>query len=184
MIRYHESSRRLLEPIGSVVEYEHNANQGNVTAVIESIRVNGFYGAVIAQASTGTLIAGHTRLKAMKALGADQIPVLWVDVGDIEAARQRIADNRTTRLGHDDPVMLLEELERLSQEELGLFGTGFDDQDKEILAALAESDPSEGDDDGEYAKQRSGHVCECPECGWTSDKARQKTTDDEPEVRF
>jgi len=36
--------------------------------------------------------------------GSSLVPVIWADVDDAEAARIMPADNRTTRLGFDDPA--------------------------------------------------------------------------------
>lgn len=163
---FHEDSRPLLVPITHVKQYENNVNSGDVDAVVESIRASGFYGAVIAQQGTGTLIAGHTRYAALLDLGATEIPVLWVQVDDVAAARIRLADNRTTRLGRDDPALLLEELEALRRSDLELIGTGYDNDYLETLRHSL-SQPLEFDET-EFAKQRSGHICECPSCGWTS----------------
>lgn len=165
-VYFHESSVPLLVPIDQVVPYANNANNGDVDSVVESIATNGFYGAVVAQTGTGTLIAGHTRLAALLELGADQIPVFWMDVADIEAARTRIADNRTNRLGRDDPALMLQELQMLQQSNLGLLGTGTDERYMEMLSNL--QGPLVFDDEG--AKQRSAKPFSCPNCGWGADR--------------
>lgn len=168
-VYFHEESVPLLVDIEKVVPYENNANNGDVDVVRQSIETNGFYGAVIAQAETGTLIAGHTRYEALLSLGATQIPVIWVKVNDVSAARMRIVDNRSTRLGRDDQSLLLEELQRIMEADdaLLLLGTGYLEEDMEAIRALME-EPLDFNDE-EFAKQRSGHVCECRRCGWRSD---------------
>lgn len=168
-VYFHEESVPLLVSIELVSPYENNANNGDVDVVIDSIRTNGFYGAVIAQAGTGILIAGHTRYEALLSLGAAQIPVIWVKVDDVSAARMRLVDNRSTRLGRDDNGLLLEELQRIMEADdaLLLAGTGFLEEDMERLRDLMD-EPLDFDDE-EFAKQRSGHVCECPKCGWRAD---------------
>ena len=164
---FHDASRPLLVDIDLVRPYENNANSGDEDAVVDSIMTSGFYGAVIAQQGTGTLVAGHTRYAALHQLGATQIPVIWVQVDDVAAARMRLADNRTTRLGRDDPALLLEELDALKEHELALLGTGYDDDYLDALRLSLEQPLSFNDE--EFAKQRSGHVCECRRCGWRSD---------------
>lgn len=167
-IFFHEASRPLLVPIDQVNPYENNANNGDVDVVRDSIETNGFYGAVIAQKGSGTLIAGHTRYEALLSLGAEQIPVIWVTTNNVQAARMRLVDNRSTRLGKDDPSLLLEELQSIMEadSELLLEGTGYLEHDLEEIRRLLD-EPLDFDDE-EFAKQRSGHVCECPSCGWTS----------------
>lgn len=167
---FHPDSVPLLVPIEEVHPYENNANNGDVDIVRDSIETNGFYGAVIAQKGTGTLIAGHTRYEALLSLGAEQIPVLWVQTSNISAARMRLVDNRSTRMGRDDPALLLEELQAIieADSDLLLAGTGYLEDDLEDIRRSLE-EPLDFDDE-EFAKQRSHHVCVCPQCGWSSDK--------------
>lgn len=169
---FHEESVPLLVPIEQVSPYENNANNGDVDVVVDSILTNGFYGAVIAQKGTGILIAGHTRYEALLSLGSDKIPVIWVHSDDVQASRMRIVDNRSTRMGRDDPALLLQELQDIvdADSALALAGTGYLESDMDNLRALLE-EPLDFDDE-EFAKQRSGHICECPRCGWTSDQGR------------
>ncbi len=167
---FHETSVPHLVDISTIRPDPDNENSGDVDAVIESINQNGFYGAVLADPD-GVLIAGHTRYDALHALGSTQIPVLFIDPPSAEArTRIRLADNRTTRLGRDDPALMLKTLEELLQSDDGLIGTGYEDNDVEILRASL-AGPLEFDDE-EFAKQRSGHVCECPRCGWRSDGSK------------
>lgn len=165
---FHETSIPHLVDIDHIRPDPNNENSGDVDAVIESIATNGFYGAVLAD-QDGMLIAGHTRYDALLALGAQQIPALYIDVtDDAQRTRIRIADNRTTRLGRDDPALMEKTLTELLVTDLGLTGTGYQENDLDYLRASLD-EPLKFDDE-EFAKQRSGHVCECPECGWTSSK--------------
>lgn len=167
---FHEDSQKHLVDISTIRPDPTNENSGDVDAVVESILASGFYGAVITD-QDGMLIAGHTRYDALHSLGAKQIPVLRVAVeSEEQRARIRVADNRTTRLGRDDPSLMLKTLEGLLETDMGLMGTGYEDNDLEVLRASLEG-PLEFEDE-EFAKQRSGHVCECPRCGWTSEKGR------------
>ena len=113
--------------------HPNNANVGNVDAIVESIRVNGFYTPLIVQSSTGYILAGNHRYQAAQKLGYKSVPVVYVDVDDEEAKRIMVADNRTTRLGHDDSALLAELLEDLGDSELGLMGTGFSHADLQTL---------------------------------------------------
>ncbi len=115
-----------------------NANVGNVDVIAESIRVNGFYAPIIVQASTGFIIAGNHRYQAAKKLGMEQVPVVYLDVDDTEAKRIMVADNRTTRLGHDDSELLTALLEDLGDTELGLMGTGYSHADLQTLIDQAD----------------------------------------------
>lgn len=167
---FHDASQPHLVDINTIRPDPTNENSGDVDAVVESIVTNGFYGAVIAD-QDGMLIAGHTRYDALHSLGATQIPVLAVHVNSEEQRiRIRIGDNRTTRLGRDDPALMLKTLESLLETDMGLVGTGYQENDLEILRLSLEG-PLEFNEE-EFAKQRSGHVCVCPLCGWTSEKGR------------
>lgn len=166
---FHESSRPLLVPISEVMPYENNANNGDVDIVRDSIQTNGFYGAIIAQKGFGTIIAGHTRYEALLSLGSEWIPVIWVETSNVSAARMRLVDNRSTRMGRDDPGLLLEELQSIleADADLMLTGTGFLESDLEAIRALLE-EPLDFDEE-EFAKQRSSKTFECPKCGWSAD---------------
>lgn len=169
-VYFHEASQPHLVDISTVRPDPTNENSGDVDAVVESIITNGFYGAVITD-QDGMLIAGHTRYDALHSLGAKQIPVLRVHVtSEEQRARIRVGDNRTTRLGRDDPALMLKTLEGLLETDQGLMGTGYQDEDLEALRLILEG-PLEFDEE-EFAKQRSGHVCTCPRCGWTSDGSK------------
>jgi hypothetical protein len=165
MVYFHESSRPLLVPIESVRQFESNANEGDVEAVIQSVNASGFYGAVIAQQGTGVLIAGHTRHAALLSLGATQIPVLWMVTDDVGAERARLGDNQTTRLGRWNEAMLYESLLRVQQSEIGLQGTGFPDDYVDMLKATLDG-PLTFEEE-EFAKQRQGKDFTCPNCGHT-----------------
>ncbi len=115
-----------------------NANVGDVDVIAESIRVNGFYAPIIVQASTGFILAGNHRYQAAKKLGMEQVPVVYLDVDDAEAKRIMVADNRTTRLGHDDSELLTALLEDLGDTELGLMGTGYSHANLQTLIDAAD----------------------------------------------
>lgn len=118
--------------------HPENANVGNVEAIKESIKVNGFYAPIIVQATTGYIIAGNHRFRAATELGYEQVPVVYLDVDDDEAKRIMVADNRTTRMGHDDTELLTKLLEDLGDTELGLMGTGFTHAELQTLMDQAE----------------------------------------------
>jgi ParB-like nuclease domain len=161
---FHPAVLPLLVPIDQVHPYPDNANEGDVEAVIESISTNGFYSAVIAQQGTGVLIAGHTRHSALLALGATQIPVLWMVTDDVGAERARLGDNQTSRLSRWNEAMLYESLLRVQASEIGLQGTAFDDDYMDMLKATLEG-PLTFEEE-EFAKQRKGNEFTCPNCGW------------------
>lgn len=122
-----------LTPLDELTEHPDNANRGDIAVIKESISVNGFYSPVIAQSSTGYIIAGNHRFRAAKELGMTEVPVVWLDVDDVTATRLMLVDNRSTRLGYDDSEALTAALSQLVDSEVGLLGTGFSHKDLQEL---------------------------------------------------
>jgi hypothetical protein len=131
-------------PVASLSEHPANPRRGNDTAVAESADVNGFYGAVIVQQSTGYVLAGNTRLRVARAAGADTIPGIVVDCDDETATRILLADNRTSDLATYDTESLTELLTLVNSETDGLLGTGYLESD--LAALLAVMAPPDLDD--------------------------------------
>jgi len=165
--RFHDDLLNILEPVEHLSPHPRNVNMGDTDAIIESIQTNGFTAPLLVQRSTGHIVAGNHRYAAALELGATQLPVIWLDMDDEQALRYMLADNRSTRLGKDDLGLLAELLDDLQSTDAGLSGTLYDD---DYLATLHEAlaDPFTEADTEDYAKQNSGHVCKCPECGWES----------------
>lgn len=121
-------------PIDALHEHERNARQGDIGAITQSLDAHGFYSVVIAQKSSGAIIAGAHRWKAAKAKGLTTLPVIWLDVDDRMASRIRVADNRTSDLATDDLSILSGVLADLEKNG-GLAGTGFDADDLDSMLA-------------------------------------------------
>lgn len=141
-------------PIDKLIFHPRNANQGDVGMVSESIEENGWYGFVLAQESTGYIIAGHTRVRSARALGATHLPVVWLDVPDaVKAMKMLIVDNRSTRAGWDDPNVMTENLVEINMtDESGLLGTGYDIDDLDnMMQDLTDLPPVE-DGEGRQGK--------------------------------
>src|SRR3990167_6273526 len=103
--------------------HPRNTRRGNLEKIGESIAENGFYGAVVAQKSSGYILAGNHRFLAAQAAGADEIPVVWVDVDNDRALRILLADNKTSdeAIYHDEA--LAELLAGLNQSDKKFAGT-------------------------------------------------------------
>lgn len=127
--------------LAQLLPHPQNPNRGDAGAIEESVRTHGFYGAVIVQRSTGYILAGNHRLQAARAAGLEKVPVLWLDVDDNQALKILLVDNRTTRLGYDDPAQLYDLLKAMGDE---LQGTGYQlDDVQELHDALVASAPAE-----------------------------------------
>lgn len=136
-VNFHESLEPLMCSIEDVSPHPANPRNGDIEMIAESITINGFISPVIAQKSTGHIIAGNHRYFALHQLGSDKIPVIWVDVDDLAAKRYLLADNRTSDLGNYDNSALVALLEQIDAED-SLLGTGYKDYDLEVLKLLTE----------------------------------------------
>ena len=58
------SQEYAMVPVDSLETHPRNVNQGDIGAIYESIGANGFYGAIVAQKSTGRILAGNHRYQA------------------------------------------------------------------------------------------------------------------------
>lgn len=119
--------------VDEIDPHPENANRGDLDAIKESIRVNGYYAPIVVQSSTGYILAGNHRYRAAKDLGHAAVPVIYLDVDDEAAKRIMVADNRTTRLGHDDDALLAALLEDIGESDTGLLGTGYTHADLQTL---------------------------------------------------
>ena len=137
-----------LVPIASLVPHSRNVNQGDYGAIEASIKANGFFGALVVQRSSRQILSGNHRFLVAQKLGYTELPVTWIDVDDDRALRIMLADNRTARLGCDNPVELARLLTELQIETSSLEGTGFDgDFLDDLLKDLArESTPVDAPD--------------------------------------
>lgn len=122
-------------PLTALNVHPDNPRQGDVGAIIQSIETNGWYGTLVAQVSTGNVLAGNHRLQAAIHCGLDRVPVHWVDVDDETATRILIADNRTSDLARNDDDVLAELLREIAVADDGLSGTGYDGEDLDRLLA-------------------------------------------------
>jgi len=122
------------EDIGRLVIHPRNPRVGDVDKIRESIRTNGFYGVVVAQRSTGYVLAGNHRVLAAKAEGLTHLPVTWIECDDETATRILLVDNRASDVAIYDDRELLAILQEF---DIGdLFGTGWTDADIEELEKL------------------------------------------------
>lgn len=144
LVRFHEALAPLLIDIEAIRPHPANPRNGDVDAIAESIEVNGFIAPIIAQKSTGHILAGNHRYYALMQLGSGVAPVVWVDVDDVSAKRYLLADNRTSDLGQYDYGVLLELLQQLDADD-ALRGTGYDLEDLENIRLLEDMKPDYGD---------------------------------------
>ena len=141
-------------PIADVRPYEDNPrrNDGAVQAVANSLREFGWKQPIVVDAD-GTIIVGHTRWKAAKRLGMDEVPVVVAsDLTPEQCAAYRLADNRVGELAEWDGELLAQELDGLADLDMSAFG--FTERDMERAAGggvdFSNLDAMSGEGDEEY----------------------------------
>jgi ParB-like chromosome segregation protein Spo0J len=92
--------------LNTLTLHPKNVRQGDVGAIVESLNLHGQYRPIVAQKSTGYILAGNHTWKAASALGWKEIAVTYVDVDDDQAARILLVDNRANDLATYDDVSL------------------------------------------------------------------------------
>ena len=115
--------------ISDLHDYENNPRKNDkaVDAIASSINSFGFKVPVIID-KNNVLVCGHTRVKAAKKLGFDEVPcIIADDLNDDQIKAFRIADNKTAELADWDMDKLIEELKDI---EMDMEQFGFDDLEK------------------------------------------------------
>lgn len=137
----------LMVDITTISQHPRNYRGGDVDKITASIEVNGFLAPILVQRSTGHIVYGNHRYVAMLALGETHIPAHVVDLTDEQAHRYLVADNLTSDSAVNDLGMLTELLEEMKDTEMGLAGSGVDeDEYQRMLEELAQ--PPEIDGEG------------------------------------
>lgn len=112
---------------GSVSEHPKNPRQHgerDLSVIKASVAEHGLYAPLVVQRSTGYVLVGNGRLAALRDLGWETVPVVYVDVTEEEAVRLLLRDNRSAELSAWDFEDLAE-----------LFRT-LGETDEQVLAAL------------------------------------------------
>lgn len=111
--------------INDIKPYKNNPrkNDGAVAAVKESIKQCGYIAHIIVD-ENNEVLAGHTRLKALKQMGKKQVEVLvYEELTDEQKRKYRVLDNKTSEFSCWDMEKLNVELEKV---DFGDFDFGFD----------------------------------------------------------
>lgn len=148
-----EKVKILYKKVDELVPYANNPrhNDGAVDAVAESIKEFGFKVPIIID-EDGEIIAGHTRLKASKKLGMEEVPCIVAnDLTPEQVKAFRLADNKVGELATWDFELLESELEAIENFDMVDFGfdeseikENFEDDNfnlEEELEEAAEKDP-------------------------------------------
>ena len=126
-------------PIADLELHPHNARQGDVGAIMQSLEAHGQFRPIVVQKSRMRVIAGNHTTQAAQLIGMETISAVLLDVDDDQALRILLADNQTGDLATSDKSILADLLEGLIGSEFGLEGTGFTGDDLDDL--LVEFEP-------------------------------------------
>jgi hypothetical protein len=120
-----EQLQGLAHPLKKLKLLPGNPRKGDVEAVKRSYERFGQRKPIVARPD-GTVIAGNHQFLAAKALGWDEMAVVFVDDDDQTAKAFALADNRTSDLGTYDADALLTLLQEVSSATDLLLATGYD----------------------------------------------------------
>lgn len=159
--------------INEVIPYPDNPrkNDNAVDAVAESIKQCGYCSPIVID-EDNVILAGHTRLKALKKLKWKEVEcVRKTGLTEEQKKKYRILDNKTNELAEWDFDLLEEEIDGL---DFDGFDFGFDMSAFEEPQEIVEDEPPEVDEDSEPITQL-GDVWQLGEhrlmCGDSTDRA-------------
>ena len=159
--------------INEVIPYPDNPrkNDNAVDAVAESIKQCGYCSPIVID-EDNVILAGHTRLKALKKLKWKEVEcVRKTGLTEEQKKKYRILDNKTNELAEWDFDLLEEEIDGL---DFDGFDFGFDMSAFEEPQEIVEDEPPEVDEDSEPITQL-GDIWQLGEhrliCGDSTDKA-------------
>jgi hypothetical protein len=126
--------------------YPGNPRVGDKEAIAESLKVNGQFSPLIVQRSTGYILSGnHTFMAARDILKWSTIRVVYVDADDTLARRIVTAANRIAEKGGYNEILLMEMLQTIADDDIGLEGTGYDDAYlDDLITRIAPDEEDEG----------------------------------------
>lgn len=159
--------------INEVIPYPDNPrkNDNAVDAVAESIKQCGYCSPIVID-EDNVILAGHTRLKALKKLKWKEVEcVRKTGLTEEQKKKYRILDNKTNELAEWDFDLLEEEIDGL---DFDGFDFGFDMSAFEEPQEIVEDEPPEVDEGSEPITQL-GDIWQLGEhrlmCGDSTDKA-------------
>lgn len=141
-------------PIEQIKPYENNPriNDDAVEAVRKSMEQCGYIAPIVVD-ENHVVLAGHTRLKALKEMGAKECDVLEVaGLSEEQKRKYRLLDNKTNELALWDFDALAEELEGLDFDDLEL-DWGVDLDGDLVFDEPPEEDDFDEDDADEHGVQ-------------------------------
>lgn len=130
----------IYKSVDEIIPYINNPrnNDNAVDKVASSIKNFGFKVPIVLD-KDDEVVAGHTRLKAAKRLGMDEVPCIVADdLTDEQVKAFRLADNKVSEFAEWDEEMLEIELDLV--EEINMSEFGFDELDADLEIEELEED--------------------------------------------
>lgn len=134
----------LATPLDELRPLNVNPRRGDVEAIARSLAAFGQRKPIVANRTTGEVIAGNHTLLAARSLSWPEVAVVWVTDDEATAHAYALADNRTAELGgYDDEALaaLIAEV-RDADEEL-FAATGWAEDDLQALLDQIGAEPTE-----------------------------------------
>ena len=141
-------------PIEKIIPYKNNPrqNDGAVPFVVESIREYGFRVPLLVDRDM-VVIAGHTRLKAAKELGLEELPcIIADDLTPAQVKAYRLMDNKAAEKSRWNEELLAQEFQTLMDEGFDLTKTAFETFEIESITGGL-FDDEDGDPEPEEAPE-------------------------------
>lgn len=146
-----------------LIPYVNNPRKNDgkaVDKVAASIKEFGFKNPIIID-KENVIIAGHTRLKAAKKLGVEEVPTIKADdLTDAQIKAFRIADNRTSQESEWDMDLLKMELDDIDDFDVDVLGFDIGELDFALdePSEVVEDDFDVDDELGKYAVVKRGQI--------------------------
>ena len=136
----------IMHDVDAIIPYENNPrdNDNSVDAVIESIKNFGFLVPIVID-KDNVLVAGHTRIKALKKMGIKQVPCILADkLTEEQIKAYRLADNMTSMNSKWNGKLVRLEMKALPEFDFTKFGMPEKFMDFKDRIKVEEDDFNEG----------------------------------------
>jgi len=155
-------------PLEKLTPWEENPrqNDASIQKLVQAIGTFGFVNPIIAD-KDGIIRAGHARYKAAKKIGLKVVPVLFADFQNEKVAKAyAISDNKTAESSGWDLPQLKSILEELSQFDIDLSMTAFEQHEIDNLVKEVDVESFFEEDNGKTSgKGKEAKTFICPNCG-------------------
>lgn len=167
MIRYLFDTEGSMVPADTIHQHPMNDNNGDVDEIVSSLLTNGVYKKLTVSSRTRNICAGNHTYEGLLELGAEFVPVEWIDVDYWTELRILAVDNWVARLARPDPALtknlidhIIEDAPLRKDPAAALIGTGI--SERQYLDMIKDPTPL---DLSRVGRETLQHRIKCPECG-------------------